>query len=258
LARHFHSRVWQVAGLVLPTCFSLVAAACGGSAPSEESATPAEVPTIVADVGPVSRQTILDELVVRGTIAAPPNEDVKVSALVAGRVIRVTVAEGDAVREGQIVATLDPAPQVDQRREATAGVQQAKAALENAQANLQRTQHLFDKGIAAGKEVEDARKDLAGAQAGLEQATAVFDQAQRQVARAEVRSPINGQVVKRMVSGGEQVDGTAAQPIVEIANLDRVELAASVPSGSLPASRPASPSWCPATHIRAEISPDRS
>ena len=29
-----------------------------------------------------------------------------------------------------------------------------------------------------------------------------------------------------MVSGGEQVDGTAAQPIVEIANLDRVELGA--------------------------------
>jgi RND family efflux transporter MFP subunit len=45
-----------------------------------------------------------------------------------------------------------------------------------------------------------------------------------------VRSPIAGQVVKRMVSVGEQVDGTAAQPIAEIANLDRVELAANVPA----------------------------
>ena len=46
----------------------------------------------------------------------------------------------------------------------------------------------------------------------------------------EIKSPIAGQVVKRMVSVGEQVDGTAAQPIAEIANLDRVELAANVPA----------------------------
>jgi RND family efflux transporter MFP subunit len=158
---------------------------------------------------------------------------VKVSALVPGRVVKVAVAEGDSVREGQVVATLDPGPLEDQRREATAAVRQGRAALENAQANLKRNQQLFDKGIAAGKEVEDARRELASAEAGLEQATAVLDQANRQVARADVRSPINGQVVKRMVNGGEQVDGTAAQPIVEIANLDRVELGATVPSASL-------------------------
>jgi RND family efflux transporter MFP subunit len=53
------------------------------------------------------------------------------------------------------------------------------------------------------------------------------------VERTHVRSPISGQVVKRMVSVGEQVDGTAAQPIAEIANLDRVELAANVPADQL-------------------------
>src|SRR6185295_6512511 len=48
--------------------------------------------------------------------------------------------------------------------------------------------------------------------------------------RASVRSPISGQVVKRMISVGEQVDGTASQPIAQIANLDRVELAANLPA----------------------------
>jgi RND family efflux transporter MFP subunit len=37
-------------------------------------------------------------------------------------------------------------------------------------------------------------------------------------------------VVKRLVNVGEQVDGTAAQPLLEIANLDQVELAAGVPA----------------------------
>jgi len=64
----------------------------------------------------------------------------------------------------------------------------------------------------------------------MEQATAALNTADRQIDRALVRSPITGLVVKRMVSVGEQVDGTAAQPIAEIANLDSVELLANVPA----------------------------
>ena len=178
----------------------------------------------------MTRRTVVDELVVRGTVAAVPNEDVKVSALVPGRVNTVTVAEGDTVAQGQVVAELDRQPLQDQRRQAAAAVEQARAQVENARLNLQRNQQLFERGIAAGKEVEDARKDLASAQAALEQATAGLNTADRNLTRAQVRAPISGQVVKRMVSGGEQVDGTAAQPIVEIANLDRVELGANVPA----------------------------
>jgi membrane fusion protein, multidrug efflux system len=207
--------------------------ACKSKAASDEAVAPAELPTISAETTKVVRRTLAAELAVRGTIAAVPNEDVKVSALVPGRVIRVTVAEGDTVKQGQVLAELDRQPLQDQRRQATASVDQARAQLENARLNLQRNQQLFERGIAAGKEVEDARKDMASAQAALDQANAALNTAERQVERAEVRSPINGQIVKRMVSGGEQVDGTAAQPIVEVANLDRVELNANVPSEQL-------------------------
>src|SRR6185436_6455309 len=61
----------------------VITAACGGGSKEEEVAPP-EVPTIVADVAKVTRKDMTDELVVRGAIAAVPNEDVKVSALVAG------------------------------------------------------------------------------------------------------------------------------------------------------------------------------
>lgn len=205
---------------------------CGGKA-TEEEPEPAEVPTIAAETAPVTRKTIVDELVVRGPITAVPNEDVKVSALVPGRVNAVTVAEGDSVREGQVIAQLERQPLEDQRRQATAAVDQAKAQVENGRLALQRNQQLFERGIAAGKEVEDAKKDLSTAQAALDTANAALSTAVRNVERAAVRSPITGQVVKRMVSVGEQVDGTAAQPIAEIANLDRVELAANVPADYL-------------------------
>jgi RND family efflux transporter MFP subunit len=209
-------------------------AMCGHRAPDEDETKPPEVPTITAETATVTRRTLVDDLVVRGVVTAIPNEDVKVSALVAGRVNTVTVAEGDAVRQGQVIAQLDRQPLEDQRRQAAAAVEQARAQLENARLNLQRNQQLFDRGIAAGKEVEDARAQLAQAQASLEQGTASLNTADRNIERSAVRSPISGHVAKRMVSVGEQVDGTAAQPIVEIANLDRVELAANVPSEYLP------------------------
>jgi len=210
----------------------LAMVACGRKA-EEEATEPAEVPTITADTAPVTRRTLVDELTVRGTVAAPPNGDVKVSALVAGRVNSVTVAEGDTVTQGQVIATIDRRPIEEQRRQTIAALEQAKAQLENARLNLQRNEQLFTRGIAAGKEVEDARTQVATAQAASDQATAALATASLQLERTEVRTPIAGQIVKRMVSVGEQVDGTAAEPIVEVANLDRVELGANVPADEL-------------------------
>ena len=206
--------------------------ACGHKG-EEEGGESATVPTIAAETGTVARRTLVEETTVRGAITARPNEDVKVSALVPGRVTSVTVAEGDAVRQGQVVASIDRRPIEEQRRQAAAALEQANAQIENAKANLDRMTQLFTKGIAAGKEVEDAKTQMATATAAREQATATLNTANLQLERTEVRAPIAGQVVKRMVSVGEQVDGTAGQPIVQIANLDRVEMAANVPADYL-------------------------
>ena len=206
--------------------------ACGQSAGDEEIASTDE-PTITAEVGTVARRNLVEPLIVRGAVVAMPNQDVKIAALVAGRVDSLSVAEGDWVRSGQVVAEIDPRPFADQKRQAAAAVAQATAAVENARLNLERTERLFTRGIAAGKEVEDARSQRAAADAALEQASAALETADRQISRTHVTSPIAGQVVKRLVSVGEQVDGTAAEPIVEVANLDHVEIAAAVPAEHL-------------------------
>jgi RND family efflux transporter MFP subunit len=204
-------------------------AACGGRPADDAEPEASEVPTIKAESTNVVRQRMAETLELHGAIAALPNQDVKVSALVAGRVNAVSVAEGDTVRNGQVLAQIDPRPLQEQQRQAAAALQQAQAQVENARLNLQRTQQMFERGIAAGKELEDARTAVAEAEAAVAQATAGVNTAALQVERAEVRSPIAGQVVKRLISVGEQVDGTAAQPIAEIANLDQVELVANVP-----------------------------
>jgi RND family efflux transporter MFP subunit len=217
---------------LLMTVVTLGAVACAGERAGEEISSDA-IPTITADVSTVSRGTIVEPLVVRGTIVALPNQDVKIAALVAGRLDRLNVAEGDTVRAGQVIAEIDPRPFGDRQRQAAAELAQAQAAAENARLNLDRTTRLHQRGIAAGKEVEDAKTQVAAAESAVEQARVGVETADRDLSRAHVTSPISGQVVKRLVSVGEPVDGTAAQPLVEVANLDQVEVAAEIPAGQL-------------------------
>jgi membrane fusion protein, multidrug efflux system len=226
------SRAASCSLLLAALAGGLLAAACTRSGGDEEIVS-AEVPTISADTGNVVRQDLVEPLLVRGAVAAPPNEDVKLASQVAGRVVAMSVAEGDSVRAGQVVAEIERPPLEDQQRQARAALAQAKAALENTRLNLARTERLFERGIAAGKEVEDARTQFATGEAGLEEAQAALAIADRQLTRARVTSPISGHVVKRFVGVGEQVDGTPAQPLLEVANVERVEVAAHVPADRL-------------------------
>jgi RND family efflux transporter MFP subunit len=181
----------------------------------------------------VTRAGIRETATVSGTVAALPNQDVRVSALVPGRIVELKVAEGDVIQIGQVIARLDARPYQDQLVQAEAAAQQAKASFENAQLSRKRNEDLFQRGIAARKDFEDARTQESVAAASVRQSEAAVELAHLQIGRTQILSPLSGRVVKRFVSVGEQVDGTAAQPIAEVANLGEVELIANVSSNYL-------------------------
>lgn len=195
----------------------------------ETSANPEAVVSEVTVVR-VARADIRQTLAVTGTVAALPNQDVRVSSLVPGRIARMTVAEGDHVSQGELLAKIDDRPYLDQLQQAEAAAAQAKASLENARLNRARNENLFERGIAARKDLEDARTQESVTEAGLRQAEAALALARLQLARTEIRSPISGTVVKRFLSVGEQVESSASQPIFEVANLSQVELFGNVPA----------------------------
>ncbi|HXX23229.1 MAG TPA: efflux RND transporter periplasmic adaptor subunit [Terriglobia bacterium] len=211
--------------LLMPSCSKKNAGEEGEGA--EEGAA-----NIVAEVTVtrVERTDIQSTLSVSGTVSALPNQDVRVSSLVPGRVARMMVAEGDHISEGQVLAKIDDRPFHDQVQQAEAAVDQAKANLENSNLSLDRNEKLLERGIAARKDVEDARTQAAVNKAQVSQAEAALALAQLNLARTDVRSPLTGMVVKRLLSVGEQVDGTAAQPVFEVANTSEVELYGNVPA----------------------------
>ena len=217
--------------LAVCCCFLILATvACSRS----EGAGEAEKESVAeVTLTTVSRGDISDVLTLSGTVSASPNKDIRVSSLVAGRIAEMKVAEGDHVTRGELLAQIDARPYQEQLAQAEAAIAQAKANLENATASSVRNEDLFQRGIAAKKDLEDARTQESVAQAALKQAEAAASLASLQVARTAVNSPLDGIVVKRIVSIGEQVDGTAGQPIVEVANLQEVELVVNVPASYL-------------------------
>jgi len=208
---------------------------CSSKSADEGSEVSATAPVTLTRV---VRGDISQTFSLTGTATALPNQDVRVSALVAGRIAELRVAEGDVVKEGQIVARLDDRTYRGQLQQAEAALEQAQANFENAKLSRTRNEDLFQRGIAARKDLEDARTQESVAAAALKQAGAAVELARLAVTRSEIASPLSGIVAKRFVSVGEQVDGTAAQPIVEVANLREVEFLGNAPAAYLAKMRP--------------------
>lgn len=223
-----------VFGAVMLACVLAPACSKSPNAGSDESPDHPEEAVPEVTLTRVERADISAKLAVTGTLAALPNQDVKVSSLVPGRIARMMVAEGDRVKAGRVMAKIEDRPILDQIQQAEGAVAQAKANLENARLNLRRNEGLFERGIAARKDLEGSRTEVAVDEAALRQAEAALALARLQLARTEVLSPLDGIVVKRLVSVGEQVDGTAAQPVFEVASLGEVELFGNVPASYLP------------------------
>ena len=177
--------------------------------------------------------TITDAIELRGTVSPLPDRDAQIAAQVVGRVLQVSVREGDAVTVGQPIARIDSAALVDEAHAAEAAVARTRAELKNAVATSTRVQRVFEHGIAARQEVDDATARADSATAAENEAESAARRAQRQVERAIVRSPLKGVVVRIFRRPGELVDGTPATPIVEVADPGRLELDADATASDL-------------------------
>lgn len=180
----------------------------------------------------LSPVTLAARIPIAGVLSPLPGRDVKVGALVAGRVDRVWVAEGDAVQVGQALAHVEAQPLQQRVSETQAQKTQAEAQRENARTRLQRAEKLYRDGIASKQEVDDARAALVAADSGVKQAQAIGGTAEVQLSRATLRAPIAGVVAAILVPAGQPVDGNGT-PVIEVADTRELDLRAPVPAGRI-------------------------
>jgi RND family efflux transporter MFP subunit len=168
----------------------------------------------------------VDEVVsLTGLLAAPPGRDVKLGALVPGRLARVNVAEGDAIQSGDVLAEIEAGPSSDELVQAEATALEAEAAELAAGAKWKRTEELLNQGAASAQDAEQSRSAAVSAKSTSARAKAAVGLARRRLTRATIKAPFDGIVVAVLVRGGESVDGNG-QPVLQVAATDPVELRA--------------------------------
>lgn len=209
--------------LALLLWLAVPALACKQEPPTEAGPPLPRVRVVPARTGRAERT-----LRVAGELSAPPGREVKLAPLVAGRLVLLRVAEGDAVRQGEVLGEVETGPVSAELQQAEATAREAAAAARAAEAKRARTEVLVQHGVAARQEAEQDQSAEAAAVAAEQRARAAVDVARRNVGRSQLKAPFDGIVTAVFIRQGEAVDGTG-QPVLQVSAVDPVELRAFVP-----------------------------
>jgi RND family efflux transporter MFP subunit len=184
---------------------SLAIAGCSGGAESQGAPPPPEV-TVATPL--VSEIVDWDDFV--GRFEAPQNVEVK--PRVTGYLVGSHFRDGQYVRRGQLLFTIDARPARAQLDQARAQLARAQAQAVNARTELARSRTLAAQRAASVEEVEQRQAALRSANADVSASAALLRARQLDVGFTRVLAPISGQVSERRVDPGNAV--TADQTVL--------------------------------------------
>jgi RND family efflux transporter MFP subunit len=128
-----------------------------------------------------------------------------VSAQISGRVKEINFEIGDKVKKGQVILRIDEREADQALAGSQAQARQAEAALQNAKANYERSQQLFEQKFISQSALDKALADYKMAQAQAAASEAGAKQSALTAAYTSVIAPYSGVVSARMVEMGEMV-----------------------------------------------------
>lgn len=201
---------------------ALLAAACSRSAGN--GAGPAAVKAVPVVVA-AARQTDLGRTVLlSGKVAAVT--EVAVASKIPGRIAEVRVELGQPVKKGDLLVALENGELAAQVQQARAGVATAGANLVNARANFDRMQNLLRQGAISQQQFEQARLALATAEAQVQQAEAALQLAQTNYQNSLIHAPADGVIGQRAAQpGGYASPGV---PLLTVVDLNRMVIEGTV------------------------------
>lgn len=173
----------------------------------------------------VSAQTITLSTTEIPVVDAAPGaviseQQVQVASRLMGYLRDIVVHEGDAVKTGQLLFTIDPTDIKGQVDQARAGVVQAEAALNDAQADFERFSNLYKEESIPKLQYDKVKLQYNIAQSQASAARAGLNTAESQLRYAEVRSPINGIVTQKMANKGDLA--APGRPVLVVENPDKL------------------------------------
>ncbi|WP_425993328.1 efflux RND transporter periplasmic adaptor subunit [Afipia sp. DC4300-2b1] len=190
-------------------------------------AAPPSVPVTVASVTKVDFPVYLTGL---GTVQG--FNTVTVRTRVDGQINQIAFKEGQFVKEGDLIAQIDPRPFQAALDQANAKKTQDEANLANAQRDLARSTKLGEFATKQTVDTQTANVEQLKAQIAADQA-AIFN-AQTQLDYASIRAPISGITGIRQVDVGNIVNAATQTGIVTIAQVEPISVIFTAPEEQLP------------------------
>jgi HlyD family secretion protein len=196
-------------------------------------------PSKMVDVDPVSLRALTPTVLASGSLTY--ESQVTLAPEVTGRVTEILVEEGDQVKRNQLLMRLDPAAPRAAVEQSQAQVRQARLSIERRQvdhdtqvAKVKRFEALRAQGMVDINSLEElvsarnlAEVDLRTSREQLSQATAQLRQAQEQLAKTEIRSPLDGKVTAIYVKVGQtavpSVSGIAGSTLLDVADTTSID-----------------------------------
>ena len=191
----------------------------------QQAAPPASLPTRVT-VAQVIQKTMPVEVTAVGNVEAIST--ISIRAQVAGEVQNIDFREGDFVKKGQVLLTIDPRPYEAALAQAKAALARDKATGKYNRAQAQRYKTLFDQGVIPAEQVDSYTSAADASDAVVNADEAAVKTAELNLEYCTIASPIDGRTGTVMVKAGNLVK-VADVPIVVINQVNPIYVNFTVP-----------------------------
>ena len=228
LPRTFLPHLGAVLLLLLAGCGQSPAPSSAAPASREAAAAPSATALSVRLVR-ASKGPLTDLLPASGNVA--PREVLSVATDIGGqRIARFHAQVGDTVVAGQLLAMLDSSLLRTEQAQVKAGIDEAKAAMDNARAQAARAQELAAVGMVSAQALQNAAAAERAARARVTMQEAVLAGVNERLARSRLRAPAAGVIIAR--NGMEGAVVAPGQEVFRLALDADMEWLAEVPSPS--------------------------
>jgi multidrug efflux system membrane fusion protein len=209
-----------------PSPESQTAAGRPGAPPGAKQPTP--VVAVPARTGEI-------DVYLTGLGTATPLRTVAVKSRVTGQLMRVLFQEGQIVKEGQLLAEIDPRPFQVMLVQAEGQMARDQALLENARLDLERYRTLFKQDSVPKQQLDTQDALVRQYEGAVKMDQGQIDNARLQLVYARITAPISGRVGLRQVDPGNMVTGTEPNGLVVITQLQPISVVFSIPQDSVAA-----------------------
>lgn len=165
---------------------------------------------ITFDTAAVAPANIMNSITATGTIE--PVTSVTVGTQVSGIVSKLFVDYNSVVKKGQVIAELDKTNLMSQLNTAKTQLATAQSQLNYQTANYKRYKTLFEKGLVAADDFDNAKLSYTQAKEQVASAKEEVQRAQTNLGYATITSPIDGVVLSKSVEEGQTVAASFSTP----------------------------------------------